>query len=87
MGVGGCLMESVGWEKRRVITLVHILSSVDPDLKSLVYGVGIAEGGEDDWNFVWQKYLQSNDPYEKRLYMRALGRTNQLWLLNRSAGT
>lgn len=65
----------------------HTYCSVDPDMKSLVYGVGIAEGGEDDWDFVWQKYHQSNDAYEKRLYLRALGRTKQLWLLNRSEGT
>lgn len=57
--------------------------SVDPDLKSLVYGVGIAEGGEEDWEFIWRRYLQSNDAYEKRLYLRALGQTKEPWLLNR----
>ena len=56
---------------------------MDPDLKSLVYDIGISQGGEEDWDFVWDKYTQSNDPYEKRLYLRAMGQASELWLLNR----
>ncbi len=58
--------------------------SVDPDLKSLVYGVGISEGGVREWDFVWNKYNQSSNSNEKRLYLRALARSKQPWILNRS---
>ena len=57
--------------------------SIDPNLKTLVYGLGIAHGDEDDWNFVWNNYLQSQDPYEKRLFLIALGQSAQPWILNR----
>ena len=56
---------------------------VDADLKSVVYGVGISFGGEEEWNFVWERYTSSSDPYEKRLYLTALAKTRVPWLLSR----
>ena len=57
--------------------------SVDPDLKSLVYGVGISEGGVKEWDFVWDKYNQSTNSYDKMIYLRALAQSKEPWLLNR----
>ena len=59
------------------------LFSVDPNLKSLVYAVGIAYGDEKDWEFVWDKYNHSQDPYEKKLFLIALSYSKELWILNR----
>ncbi|CAI8057169.1 Aminopeptidase Ey, partial [Geodia barretti] len=65
----------------------HYAHTVDPrvdaDLKSVVYPVGIAYGGEEEWEFVWDQYLSSSDPYEKRLFLSALGKSRIPWLLSR----
>ena len=56
---------------------------IDPNLKALVYGVGVAVGGEDAWNFVWNKYSKTDDPYEKRLLLRSLAEATEPWILSR----
>ena len=50
----------------------------------MVYKVGVAMGGEDEWNFVWNKYNETNDPYEKRLLLRSLAESTEPWILSRS---
>lgn len=88
----GKKMVSGEWEEHTVSILSALPSthtvlsppSVNPDLKSLVYGVGVAQGGEEEWDFVWQQYQQTSNSYEKRLFLRALARTKQPWLLSRS---
>lgn len=57
--------------------------SVDPGLKSLVYGVGIAVGGEQEWDYMWNKYLQSDDSIERSMYMVALSSSSKHWMLSR----
>ena len=59
------------------------MSSIDPNLKTLVYGVGVAVGGEEEWNFLWNKYNETNDPYEKRLLLRSLAESTEPWILSR----
>ena len=58
-------------------------NSIVPDLKDVVYQVGVAYGSQADWEFVWQQYQSSTDPYEKRLYLRALAQSTEPWILNR----
>ena len=52
--------------------LTFICCSVDPNLKPLVYGTGIAAGDDEDWEFVWSKYHITIDPTERGLYLGAL---------------
>lgn len=40
-------------------------------------------GGEDDWDFLWSKYLQSNVGTEKNIMLGSLGCTKEIWLLYR----
>ena len=63
----------------------HILhpSSIAADIKSVVYSVGVAYGSDVEWDFVWQRYLSSTDPYEKGLFLRALAESQTPWLLSR----
>ena len=72
---------------RQTIFSPHYAHTVDPrvdaDLKSVVYPVGIAYGGEEEWEFVWDQYLSSSDPYEKRLFLSALGKSRIPWILSR----
>ncbi len=59
------------------------LPSIDPNLKSIVYGVGIAYGTVEDWDYLWNWYNQTDDPYEKRLCLRALAESREPWILSR----
>uniref|UniRef100_A0A6A7FVN9 Aminopeptidase N n=1 Tax=Hirondellea gigas TaxID=1518452 RepID=A0A6A7FVN9_9CRUS len=58
-------------------------SIVSPNLKSTVFCTAIAEGGEKEWNFGWQQYLDSNVATEKISLLRALGCTKQIWILSK----
>jgi aminopeptidase N len=56
---------------------------ISPNLKSVIYCTAIRMGGEAEWNFMWQRYLESNVGSEKDLFMFALGCTRETWLLSR----
>ncbi|KAK7027938.1 hypothetical protein SK128_026273 [Halocaridina rubra] len=58
-------------------------SIIAPNLKSTVYCKGIELGGEDEWQFAWESYLESNVASEKRLLLSALGCTKKIWMLSR----
>ena len=40
-------------------------------------------GGQDEWDFTWERYKASNIGSEKALLLVALGCTKETWLLNR----
>ena len=65
------------------LTLSHTHHSIDPDLKSVVYRIGIAHGSDEDWDYMWQQYNMATDPYEKRLYLVALAQSTEPWILSR----
>lgn len=65
------------------LTLTHTSSIIQPNLKYLVYCTAIANGGEEEWNFAWEKYLASNVAAEKNKLIHALGCTKKIWMLSR----
>lgn len=56
---------------------------VDADLKNVVYCVGIRKGGEEEWEFAYRKYKESNVASEKSLLLEALTCTQKPWLLSK----
>eukprot|EP00095_Tigriopus_kingsejongensis_P012300 maker-scaffold692_size110616-snap-gene-0.19 protein:Tk12300 transcript:maker-scaffold692_size110616-snap-gene-0.19-mRNA-1 annotation:"aminopeptidase n" len=56
---------------------------VDVNLKRPVYCYAIAQGGEEEWDFGWQRYLNSNVGTEKATILNALSCSKELWILNR----
>jgi len=60
--------------------------TISPNLKLLVYCVGIKQGGETEWNFAWEQYLKANVASEKQSLLSALGCTNKIWLLSKYLG-
>lgn len=65
------------------INLIYISSIIQPNLKDMVYCTAIANGGEEEWNFAWEKFLASNVAAEKRKLIYALGCTKKIWMLSR----
>ena len=60
-------------------------SIVPANIRSHVYCTALAEGGLEEWEFVWSRFNQSNVESEKQKLLKALACTNKFWLLNRFA--
>ena len=58
-------------------------SVVSPNLRSTVYCTGIAEGGEEAWNFAWEQYLANNEASEQDTLLSALACSKEEWILRR----
>ncbi|KXJ26595.1 Aminopeptidase N [Exaiptasia diaphana] len=56
---------------------------IDVDLRSLVYRYGIANTGEEEWQWMFNKFLNTSDVTEKNTLMSALGSSNKPWILNK----
>nr|AVZ46159.1 Aminopeptidase N [Ichneumia albicauda] len=56
---------------------------IHPNLRSTVYCNAIAQGGEDEWNFVWEQYRKAELVNEADKLRGALACSTQVWILNR----
>lgn len=57
-------------------------SEIDVDLRTLVYYYGIANTGLDEWQWLFNKFLNTTDASEKSKMMYALAGSSQTWILN-----
>uniref|UniRef100_A0A146LYB5 Aminopeptidase n=3 Tax=Lygus hesperus TaxID=30085 RepID=A0A146LYB5_LYGHE len=77
--------------KNAVLQFQHWRSSPNPDknnpvspnLKSTIYCTALREGGQAEWDFAWERYLNANVGSEKALILQALGCTRETWILSR----
>jgi len=49
-----------------------------PDVRGTVYNLGVSNGGNDEWNFVYKQYMDELVASEKRTLMRALASTKNV---------
>jgi hypothetical protein len=56
---------------------------LSPNLQSVTYCTALRDGREDDWNFLWNKYVNSNYATEQSLILTALGCTTNQALINK----
>ena len=56
---------------------------ISNNLKTTVYCTAIREGGESEWEFGWEQYIKTTDPFEKDKWLDALGCSRYPWILNR----
>jgi aminopeptidase N len=56
---------------------------LNPNIASLVYCYGIAEGGVKEWNHAFTAFLNSNSGTEKEALLLALGCSKKPWILQR----
>lgn len=57
--------------------------SVPSNFRSLVYYYGVAGGGEEEWNFVYNQFKKTNVASEKRKLMYAMAASKEPWILER----
>ncbi|XP_077291790.1 aminopeptidase N-like [Arctopsyche grandis] len=58
-------------------------NEIPTDLRSQVYCTGVSQGGETEWEFIWQRYLKANIASEKETLLRSLACVKETWLLKR----
>jgi len=56
---------------------------IPTSLRSTVLCTGVARGGAAHWDFLWQRYLASNNANEKNNILGALSCTGEVWLLQK----
>ncbi|XP_052844757.1 aminopeptidase Ey-like [Drosophila gunungcola] len=52
-------------------------------VRSIVYSTSIEHGSDEDWEFLWARYLKSNVAAEKQTIMDALACSQEVWVLQR----
>lgn len=56
--------------------------TIDPNLKEIVYSVGVKYGGLNEWQFCWNYYKNASED-EKQILLKAMGDASDPWLLQR----
>ena len=56
---------------------------IDVNLKYETYCNAIAAGSQEEWDFAWARYVNSQVASEKSTILSALSCTKDVWLLNR----
>nr|XP_046249908.1 alanyl (membrane) aminopeptidase a [Scatophagus argus] len=56
---------------------------IEPNLRTVIYCQAVAAGGDEEWEFAWNKFQSSRDTSEKDQLRQALSCTTKIWLLNR----
>lgn len=60
-----------------------VVNHIPVDFRSTVYCTAIRFGGEREWNFLWQRYWNSNVGSERQMILESLTCTREVWILNR----
>ncbi|XP_060551724.1 aminopeptidase N-like isoform X2 [Ruditapes philippinarum] len=56
---------------------------IEPELKSTIYCTALREGGEKEWEFLFQKYMTATVQAEKSRLLSTLSCTRKTWILNK----
>ncbi|KRT82229.1 Peptidase [Oryctes borbonicus] len=56
---------------------------ISPNLRGIVYCNAIKSGSQSEWDFAWQRYLNTDVGSEKELLMSGLGCSREPWILYR----
>ena len=61
----------------------HVFRLISPNQKRLIACYAIKHGADAEWEFAYQKYLQSDVANEKRELLSAMSCSREQWLLTR----
>lgn len=82
--VGDCAEQASNlFQKWRAEKDPDTTNPIPTDLRSVVYCVGIKTGGQDAWEFLWERYKKSNVGNEQNVILSSLGCSREVWILNR----
>lgn len=82
MGHADCIQQSKQlfseWMQQPANTTI-----IPANIRSTVYCTAIKHGDQLEWDFAWKQYLASNVASEKKRLLKALGCSQNVWLLSR----
>ena len=75
--------EAIAKAKAMFADLMAGKGTVAANLQELVYSVGVAEGGVEEWEWCWHRYTTTNVPSERSNLLKALGETREVFTIQR----
>ncbi|KAK4881197.1 hypothetical protein RN001_004516 [Aquatica leii] len=60
-----------------------VKDKIRPNIQEVVFCTSIREGGETEWDLLYNYYTKSNSIYEKNILLDSLGCSQKPWILNR----
>ncbi|XP_064114526.1 aminopeptidase N-like isoform X2 [Macrobrachium nipponense] len=58
-------------------------NTISPNIKETVYCRAIEAGGDKEWEFAWNMFLETTVASETLVLLKAMGCTKKIWLLSR----
>lgn len=58
-------------------------NGIAPDVRVIVYCTAIRDGGQEEWDFAWQRYLNTNVASEQDVLLTNLACSREPWILRR----
>ncbi|KAJ8960573.1 hypothetical protein NQ318_013862 [Aromia moschata] len=84
LGLRDCIMQAVQhFQNWKNAANPDRNNDISPDLREIVYCTAISDGGQEEWEFAWQRYLNTNVANEKEILLTALGCSKETWILSR----
>ncbi|GLG93866.1 Uncharacterized protein GBIM_01196 [Gryllus bimaculatus] len=84
LGLDDCVRHSVTlFQNWRSTPDPDANNPISPNLKNVVYCTALRVGGQEEWDFAWQRYLAANVGSERDLLLGALGCSRETWILSR----
>ncbi|KAJ8982959.1 hypothetical protein NQ317_005276 [Molorchus minor] len=84
LGMRECIMQAVqqfhNWKNG---AYPDNINEISPDLREIIYCTAIADGGQEEWDFAWQRYLNTNVANEKEILLSALSCSKETWILSK----
>ncbi|XP_066252705.1 aminopeptidase Ey [Euwallacea similis] len=56
---------------------------INPDLRQTVYCTAIGDGGQEEWEFAWSRYVNTNVASDKEILLNSLACSKDIWILSR----
>lgn len=82
--VGDCVGQAVKYFHSWMLEKKpDVINEIPVDFRSIVYCNAIRYGGEREWNFLWQRYWNSNVGSERQMILESLTCTRDVWIINR----
>jgi hypothetical protein len=84
LGVRDCVINSIRqFETWKNSPYPDHRNSISENLREIVYCTAISVGGQAEWDFAWERYLNANVENEKETLLMALGCSKEIWILSR----
>lgn len=60
-----------------------LLRRINLNVRQTVYCTAISDGGQEEWDFAWNRYLNANVATDKDIILTGLACSKEIWILSR----